>query len=336
MPDVVKFFIDNPSFAFAYGALAKIFEIKKCEPNYKLSMLEKLITVTRNQYNSPKVNRDLLKVPKDPKSIDVCLACPFCRSLLNYPVVLSCGKAFCESCISDGYVCHLCPNKNNESVNPSVVLNKTVAILYPELESSYRSLRLASQYHKSGLFRQSLELTDQVLENFPANTLALYYRAECYLSLNDPCKALEDAETIQKLNPCWPKYYLIKGIALKRMARYSDAIECLFAGFSAFPYSDRCENEMHLNFPLTLLDAIPKTSWTLPVILHGCCMETDDNDNNLDYEFIPNRGNRCNPQFDPDEDEKPLYQQFSLFISLHLILPSIQDFAQFILTRYAG
>ncbi len=47
--------------------------------------------------------------------------------------------------------------------------------------------------------------------------LLIIYKSRTYLTLNDPEKALEDAETGIKINPAWPKVFFNKSLTIPEL-----------------------------------------------------------------------------------------------------------------------
>lgn len=77
-------------------------------------------------------------------------------------------------------------------------------------------------------FMQAAALYTEALEACPRMHLALANRAQCFLKLGHPEKALQDSEKCIEVGPAeFAKGYFRKGMALHAMQRYGEAVQAL-------------------------------------------------------------------------------------------------------------
>ena len=95
--------------------------------------------------------------------------------------------------------------------------------------------------HQAGDFRHAIFFFSTALSlNKDAEGAHVLYsnRSASYCMLEDYTRALEDAETVVKLKPNWPKGYSRKALALHNLRQYGDAIEAYQRGLALEPASD--------------------------------------------------------------------------------------------------
>jgi stress-induced-phosphoprotein 1 len=77
-----------------------------------------------------------------------------------------------------------------------------------------------------------LEFYSKAIEADEKNHVLYSNRSATYAALKNYPKALEDSETVIKLNGTWPKGHFRKGAALEALLRYPEAYQAYQAGLA--------------------------------------------------------------------------------------------------------
>ena len=185
-------------------------------------------------------------------------SCPSCSGVLFEPVSLPCGHTFCRTHVmsntANPSLCLKCkaPWRREEprlTVTPSGGLErqqstpeddlKTIATntLVNNLVTKYWSEDLkvielrtkANKMYSSGNLGEAMQLYNRAFNLAPDDHLVLSNRSITFLKMGNALKALEDAELAVALRPDWPKGYLRRGSALKKLGRHEEALQDFFA-----------------------------------------------------------------------------------------------------------
>ena len=185
-------------------------------------------------------------------------SCPSCSGVLYEPVSLPCGHTFCRTHVmsntANPSLCLKCkaPWRREEprlTVTPSGGLErqqstpeddlKTIATntLVNNLVTKYWSEDLkvielrtkANKMYSSGNLGEAMQLYNRAFNLAPDDHLVLSNRSITFLKMGNALAALEDAEMAVALRPDWPKGYLRRGSALKKLGRHEEALQDFFA-----------------------------------------------------------------------------------------------------------
>lgn len=185
-------------------------------------------------------------------------SCPSCSGVLFEPVSLPCGHTFCRTHVmsntANPSLCLKCkaPWRREEprlAVTPSGGLErqqstpdddlKIIATntLVNNLVTKYWSEDLkvielrtkANKMYSSGNLGEAMQLYNRAFNMAPDDHLVLSNRSITFLKMGNALAALEDAELAVALRPDWPKGYLRRGSALKKLGRHEEALQDFFA-----------------------------------------------------------------------------------------------------------
>ncbi|XP_061923387.1 LON peptidase N-terminal domain and RING finger protein 2-like [Entelurus aequoreus] len=163
-------------------------------------------------------------------------SCGLCRRLLHEPSTVECGHTFCRRCLDGDSVtdCVHCkqalvrkeglPNGRRLNVVLSSLLDKLFAAesrarrVWMEGEVLWHNRDLAGALHKY----------DEAVDLVPPSGRLLCQRAELHLEMESCTLALQDASSLCRMKPLWPRAHYLKATTLSRAGRNDEALQEYF------------------------------------------------------------------------------------------------------------
>ncbi|XP_068124312.1 LON peptidase N-terminal domain and RING finger protein 2 [Hyperolius riggenbachi] len=164
-------------------------------------------------------------------------SCPVCKLLLVDPVTLNCGHTFCKRCLGDKRPpqCSACNNraKSKAEGHDAPCMDLKVNVILGSLlerwlsqETKVRRLSVEGDcLQQSCNHVEALEKYNTALELAPTNSLLTIQRAELYLSMKNFRQALNDADSVCRRHPFWPKGHYVKAQALSVLGRTEESLK---------------------------------------------------------------------------------------------------------------
>ncbi|XP_061774216.1 LON peptidase N-terminal domain and RING finger protein 2 isoform X1 [Nerophis ophidion] len=163
-------------------------------------------------------------------------SCGLCRRLLHEPSTVECGHTFCRRCLDTDSVtdCVHCkqalvrkeglPNGRRLNVVLSSLLDKLFAT-----ESQARRLWMEGEvlWHNRDL-TGALHKYDEAVDLAPPSGRLLCQRAELHLEMESCTQALQDASSLCRMKPLWPRAHYLKATTLSRAGRNDEALQEYF------------------------------------------------------------------------------------------------------------
>ncbi|XP_061142994.1 LON peptidase N-terminal domain and RING finger protein 2 [Syngnathus typhle] len=163
-------------------------------------------------------------------------SCGLCRCLLHEPSTVECGHTFCRRCLEPDSVtdCMLCkralarkdglPNGRRLDVVLGGLLEKLFAT-----ESRARGLWIDGEVlWQNRNLTEALQKYDEALALAPSSGRLLCQRAELHLEMNNASQAVQDASSLCRIKPLWPKAHYLKATALSNASRNDEALQEYF------------------------------------------------------------------------------------------------------------
>ncbi|KAL0963694.1 hypothetical protein UPYG_G00309670 [Umbra pygmaea] len=177
---------------------------------------------------------DVEALEKEPLDL---FSCPICTFLLSEPTTLECGHTFCKHCLEETIKdCKQCKHKmKKKDVNILPIGYRVNVVLSSLLDKWFDSESKARRHWIDGeISRKKYDYTDamekynKAVELAPSIGLLLGQRAELHMNTGNFSQALQDAESMCRLKPLWPKAHYIKASALSKANRHDDALKEYF------------------------------------------------------------------------------------------------------------
>ncbi|XP_054643928.1 LON peptidase N-terminal domain and RING finger protein 2 [Dunckerocampus dactyliophorus] len=160
-------------------------------------------------------------------------SCGVCRCLLHEPSTVECGHTFCKRCLERDSVtdCVHCkqaimrkeglPNGRRLDVVLSGLLDKLFAT-----ESRARKLWIEGEvlWHNHNL-TEALQKYDEAVDLAPSLGRLLCQRAELHQEMESSSQALQDASSLCRMKPLWPKAHYLKATTLSQAGRNDEALQ---------------------------------------------------------------------------------------------------------------
>ncbi|XP_037095402.1 LON peptidase N-terminal domain and RING finger protein 2 [Syngnathus acus] len=164
-------------------------------------------------------------------------SCGLCRCLLHEPSTVECGHTFCRRCLEPDSVtdCMLCKRalarKDDGLPNGrrlDVVLGGLLEKLF-STESRARGLWIDGEVlWQNRNLTEALQKYDEAVALAPSSGRLLCQRAELHLEMNNASQAVQDASSLCRIKPLWPKAHYLKATALSNASRNDEALQEYF------------------------------------------------------------------------------------------------------------
>ncbi|XP_075708752.1 LON peptidase N-terminal domain and RING finger protein 2 [Rhinoderma darwinii] len=164
-------------------------------------------------------------------------SCPVCARLLLDPVTLICGHSFCKRCLCDrkSAECSCCNTRIKSKaegyevpgmdVKVNVVLGNLIEKWF-SAETKVRRLSVEGEtLWESNDTIGALEKFNTALELAPRDSLLTVQRAQLYSAMKNFKQALNDADTVCRKQPLWPKGHYVKAQALSGLGRMEESLK---------------------------------------------------------------------------------------------------------------
>ncbi|KAG9492546.1 hypothetical protein GDO78_000832 [Eleutherodactylus coqui] len=174
--------------------------------------------------------------PEHPLASDL-FSCPLCRLLLLDPVTLNCGHSFCKKCLCDRKLteCSCCNSRIKSKAEgyevPGMDLKVNVVLgnlteKWFDVETKVRRMSAEGDtlWENKDLLG-ALEKYNTALELAPRDSLLTVQRAQLYSAMKNFKQALNDADTICRKQPLWPKGHYAKALALSGLGRMEESLK---------------------------------------------------------------------------------------------------------------
>lgn len=185
-------------------------------------------------------------------------SCPSCSGVLFEPVSLPCGHTFCRTHVmsntANPSLCLKCkapwrreeprltvmpsgglerqqstPDDDLKIISTNTLVNNLVTKYWSEDLKVIELRTKANKMYSSGNLGEAMQLYNRAFNLAPDDHLVLSNRSITFLKMGNALAALEDAEMAVALRPDWPKGYLRRGSALKKLGRHEEALQDFFA-----------------------------------------------------------------------------------------------------------
>lgn len=163
--------------------------------------------------------------------------CPVCRLLLLDPVTLNCGHSFCKRCLCGrkSTECSCCKNriKSKAEGYEAPCLDFKVNVVLGNLMEKWfsaetRVRRLSAEgdalWGNNDLIG-ALEKLNTAVELAPRDPLLTVQRAQLYSAMKNFNQSLNDADTVCRKQPLWPKGHYVKAQALSGLGRTEESLK---------------------------------------------------------------------------------------------------------------
>lgn len=242
-------------FSKAFGAYTNAFRLGKVTPEKLKHLVTALIESVRQDKARDKQQQASMR-----KS---CMfTCLICRGLLNDPITILCGHTFCRKCLERdrSRTCKVCgivhyrltPSKLKTNV---VLLNLIKKWFADECRAAELKCE-GNKYFERADYPNAIQLYSQAIALSKTDHLLFSNRAHAYASLEQYSFALDDADSVIKLRPDWPKGFYRKGVAHYGLGHYEDAVisfmQCLTLDTevsSARDYLSKCLHKILSRLP---------------------------------------------------------------------------------------
>ncbi|XP_064832690.1 LON peptidase N-terminal domain and RING finger protein 2-like [Oncorhynchus masou masou] len=165
-------------------------------------------------------------------------SCRLCMCLLSEPTTMECGHTFCKHCLEKETVkdCIQCKHKLNKKDVQILPIGFRVNVILSSLLDKWFDSESKARRHwiegevsqKKHDYTDALEKYNKALELAPSVGRLLGQRAELHLESKNYSQAIQDAESLCRLNPLWPKAHYIKASALSKANRNDEALKEYF------------------------------------------------------------------------------------------------------------
>ncbi|CAB1347144.1 unnamed protein product [Coregonus sp. 'balchen'] len=165
-------------------------------------------------------------------------SCRLCRCLLSEPTTLECGHTFCKHCLEKETVknCIQCKHKLNRKDVQILPIGLRVNVILSSLLDKWFDSESKARRHwiegevsqKKHNYTDALEKYNKAVELAPSVGRLLGQRAELHLDSSNYSQAIQDAESMCRLKPLWPKAHYIKASALSKANRNDEALKEYF------------------------------------------------------------------------------------------------------------
>uniref|UniRef100_A0A668AW30 Si:ch1073-440b2.1 n=1 Tax=Myripristis murdjan TaxID=586833 RepID=A0A668AW30_9TELE len=165
-------------------------------------------------------------------------SCILCRCLLHEPTTLECGHTFCKRCLEDDSVkdCRHCKHKlskkDGKGVPGGLRLNVVLSGL---LDKWFASESKARRHWVEGEvlrekqnLKDALEKYNTAVELAPSSGRLLSQRAKLHMEMRSFSLAVQDATSLCRMKPLWPKAHYLKATALSKAGRNDEALQEYF------------------------------------------------------------------------------------------------------------
>ncbi|XP_056145299.1 LON peptidase N-terminal domain and RING finger protein 2 isoform X2 [Lampris incognitus] len=165
-------------------------------------------------------------------------SCRLCKCLLHEPATLECGHTFCKRCLEDDAVkdCRQCrhkPGTKDGQVSPvglrlNVVLSGLLDKWFEAESKARRHWVEGETLWKRQSHADALEKYNNAVELAPSLARLLYQRAELHMEMRSYSLAVQDASSLCRIKPLWPKAHYLKATALSKASRNDEALQEYF------------------------------------------------------------------------------------------------------------
>ncbi|KAM3935496.1 LON peptidase N-terminal domain and RING finger protein 2 [Leptodactylus fuscus] len=174
--------------------------------------------------------------PEQPRASDL-FSCPLCGLLLLDPFTLTCGHSFCKRCFYDrkSSECSSCNNRmkskaeGHEAPCTDLKVNVVLGNLLEKwfsMETKVRRLSVEGDalWENNDLIG-ALEKFNTALELAPRDSHLTVQRAQLYSTMKNFKQALNDADTVCRKQPLWPKGHYVKAQALSGLGSTEESLK---------------------------------------------------------------------------------------------------------------
>ncbi|XP_045062398.1 LON peptidase N-terminal domain and RING finger protein 2-like [Coregonus clupeaformis] len=165
-------------------------------------------------------------------------SCRLCRCLLSEPTTLECGHTFCKHCLEEETVkdCIQCKHKLNKKDGQILTIGFRVNVILSSLLDKCFDAESKARRHwiegevsrKKHDYTDALEKYNKAVELAPSIGRLLGQRAELHMDSRNYSQAIQDAESMCRLKPLWPKAHYIKASALSKANCNDEALKEYF------------------------------------------------------------------------------------------------------------
>lgn len=167
-------------------------------------------------------------------------SCSACAGVLVEPITLNCGHSSCKKCILKDLkeLCKKCgvkyrareddPVNDTEYIKQSIIVSELVRKFWSKELSAVELRNEGNKLFQRGEVEASILRYSEAYRMAENDHLLTSNRSHAYYKKGDYVAALEDAERTIELRPDWGKGYFRKGMALKAMGKYGQALIAFF------------------------------------------------------------------------------------------------------------
>ncbi|KAG8586862.1 hypothetical protein GDO81_005503 [Engystomops pustulosus] len=195
---------------------------------------DNLYPVEENQETS--CTKDILQNSEQSLASDL-FSCPVCGLLLLDPVTLNCGHSYCRRCLCKrkSTECSSCNIRikvivdNHQAPCMDLKVNVVLGSLIEKwfsVETKVRRLSVdGDTLQESNDLIGALEKFNTALELAPRDSLLTLQRAELFSAMKNFKQAHNDADTVCRKQPLWPKGRYVKAQALSGLGRTEESLK---------------------------------------------------------------------------------------------------------------
>lgn len=165
-------------------------------------------------------------------------SCILCRCLLHEPTTLECGHTFCKRCLEDESVkeCKHCKHKLNKKDGKVVPVGLRLNVVLSGLLDKWFATESKARRHwvegevlwKNQDLKDALEKYNMAVELAPSSGRLLSQRVELHMEMRSFSQAAQDASSLCRIKPLWPKAHYLKATALSKAGRNDEALQEYF------------------------------------------------------------------------------------------------------------
>ncbi|XP_078142131.1 LON peptidase N-terminal domain and RING finger protein 2 [Centroberyx gerrardi] len=165
-------------------------------------------------------------------------SCLLCRCLLHEPTTLECGHTFCKRCMEDDSVkdCRHCKHKLNKKDGQVLPIGLRLNVVLSGLLDKWFATESKARKHwiegevlwKKQNHKDALEKYNMAVELAPSTGRLLSQRAELHMEMRSFSQAVQDASSLCRVKPLWPKAHYLKATALSKAGRNDEALQEYF------------------------------------------------------------------------------------------------------------
>ncbi|KAF7644249.1 hypothetical protein LDENG_00225160 [Lucifuga dentata] len=174
--------------------------------------------------------------PED-ESLDL-FSCRLCKCLLHEPTTVECGHTFCKRCLEEDTMkeCVQCKHKLNKKDGHVLPTGRRINVVLCGLldklfESESRARKFwmeAETLWKKQNLQEALDKFNKAVELAPSTGRLLCRRVELHMEMRSFSQAVQDASSLCRIKPYWPKARYLKVTALSKAGRNDEALQEYF------------------------------------------------------------------------------------------------------------